>query len=404
MKEDHLRTDRARREIATAGLDLAVCQLSSHVLMLTGYAPVLGQSYVVFPANAEPALVVPSSEEPFAREGWCADVRTYHAESSAEFKGVLGAVGPVLQAVIAERGLEAASLGYEGTSDLVPASYAQVGFPSAGLLGMLGEAFPRAQLVDVAPVLRVLQSTMTPRETQHLGTAIAVAALGFEAGRDQVRIGRNESSVAAATESAIQAAGRKKGAERVLAFAHVMSGARSALAFHPFNLTNDRTIQAGDPVLVQLEVYADGFWSSVTRTYFAGDPGAEGRRIYESCARAHDEAVQAIHNGVAASAIDQIARDCLDRDGFGACFRHGLGHGVGFQAISPFCPPRLGPGSTDTLLTDDVFTVEPGVYVHGWGGIRINDTIQCRPRGADILTRSIPCDLKDAIVMQRARA
>lgn len=404
MKEDRLRTDRARQEITTAGLDLVVCQLSSHVLMLTGYAPVLGQSFVVFPANAEPALIVPESEEPFAREGWCADVRSYHAESPAEYVGVLGAVQPVLRAVIAERGLDAASFGYEGTSDMVTASYAQVGFPSAGLADVLRQAFPRARLVDVAPVLRVLQSTMTPREVQHLGTAVAVAALGFEAGRDQVRIGRHESTVAAATESAIQAAGRKKGAERVLAFAHVMSGARSALAFHPFNITNDRTIQEGDPVLLQLEVYADGFWSSVTRTYFAGDPGAEGRRIYESCSRAQEEAIQAIHNGAAASEIDKIARDCLGRDGFGAFFRHGLGHGVGFQAISRFCPPRLYPGSTDTLLTDDVFTVEPGVYVHGWGGVRINDTVLCRPRGADILTQSIPRDLNDAIVTQHARA
>ncbi len=404
MEEDRSRTDRVRQEITTAGLDLVVCQLSQHVLMLTGYAPVLGESYVVFPANGEPALIVPEAELELAREGWCKDVRAYQTESAAGPIGALDAARTILEAVVGERGLSAATFGYEGTSDTVPASYSQVGFPSAGLPDLLKQSFPRAQLVDVSPVLRFLQSALTPREVQHVRTAVSVAALGFEAVRDHVQIGRNESAIAAAAEAAIQSAGRKKGASRVLAFAHVLSGARSALAYRPVNLTNDRAIQAGDPVLVQLEVYADGFWSEVARTYFAGDPGAEGRRIYESCTRAQDEAIQAIHNGVAAAEIDRMARDSLGRDGFGHCFRHGLGHGVGFQAISLRCPPRLNPGSTDTLLTDDTFTVAPGIYVHGWGGVRIDDTVVCRPRGADILTQSIGRDLKDAIVPQQARA
>lgn len=404
MEEDRLRTDRVRQEITTAGIDLVVCQLSSHVLMLTGYAPVLGQSFAVFPANGDPAVIVPEAEESFARKGWCKDVRTYQTGSLSQYVGLLDAVKPVLQAVIRERGLDSASFGYEGTNEMVPVSYSQVGFPSAGLVEMLRDTFPRAQFVDVAPVLRLLQAAKTPREVQHLRKTVEIAALGYEAARDQVRVGRNESTIASATEAAIRAAGRKKGVDRVLAFAHVMSGARSALAYQAFNVTNDRTIQTGDPVLLQLEVYADGFWSEVTRTYFAGDPGAEGRRIYESCLQAQEEAIQAIHNGAAASDVDKIARDYLSRDGFGQCFRHGLGHGLGFQAISHYQPPRLYPGSTDTLLTDDVFNVEPGVYVHGWGGVRINDTVRCRPEGADVLTQSIKRDLNDAIVPQRARA
>lgn len=403
MEEDRLRTDRVRQEITTAGLDLVACQLSPHVLMLTGYAPVLGQSFVVFPARAEPALIVPAAEEALARQGWVKDVRTYTTGSLSQYVSVLDAARPVLRAIVRERALESASFGYEGTNEMVPCSYSQVGFPSAGMVEMLRQAFPRAQFVDLSPVLRLLRAEKTPRETQQLCKAVEVAALGYHAARDQVQIGKNESTIASATEAAIQAAGRKKGVERVLAFAHVMSGARSALAYEPFNITNDRVIQAGDPVLVQLEVYADGYWSEVTRTYFAGDPGAEGRRIYEACLQAQEQAIHAIHDGVAASDVDKIARDYLGRDGFGPCFRHGLGHGLGFQAISHFQPPRLYPGSTDTLLTDDVFNVEPGVYVHGWGGVRINDTVRCRSQGADVLTQMIPRDLQYAIVVQHVR-
>lgn len=404
MEEDRLRTDRVRQEIASAGLDVVVSQLSPNVLMLTGYAPVLGQSFAVFPRNGEPVLIVPEAEEPFARQGWCTDIRRYQTGTLSQYVGVIDAVRPILQAVMAEKGLEAASIGYEGTSAMVPASYSQVGFPSAGTFDMLRDAFTRAQLVDVAPVLELLQAAMTPREVQKLCTAVEIAALGFQGARPRVEPGQNESTVASAAEAAIQAAGRKKGADRVRAFAHVMSGSRSALAYQPFNLTNDRIIQPGDPVLLQLEVYAAGFWCEMTRTFFAGEPGAEGRRIYEACLAAQHQAIDAIRDGVAASDVDMIARDYLGRDGFGPWFRHGLGHGVGFQAISHLHPPRLYPGSTDTLLTDMVFNVEPSVYVHGWGGIRINDTLRCRPQGADVLTAIIPRDLNYAIVVRRARA
>lgn len=404
MEEDRLRTDRVRREIVTADLDAVICQLSPHVLMLTGYAPILGQSFVVFPARGEPGLIVPDAEAPDARKGWCTDVRTYQTSSLAGDVSVLDAVKPVLQALLADRGLAAAAIGYEGSSEMVPCSYTQVGFPSAGLVEALQTALPRANLVDVSPILRVLGAALTPREVQRLAIAVAIGALGCEAARDRVQVGANESTIASAAEAAVQAAGRKKGAERVRAFAHVMSGARSALAYQPFNVTNDRVLQAGDPVVVQLEVYADGFWSEITRTYFAGDPGAEGRRIYEACLEAQRKAIAAIHDGAAASDVDQVARDYLQEGGFGQCFRHGLGHGVGFQAISHHQPPRLSPGSTDTLLSDEVFNVEPGVYVHGWGGVRINDTVRCRPQDAVVLTDQIKRELSDAIVPQRKRA
>lgn len=404
MEEDRERTARARQEIASAGLDLALCQLSQHVLMLTGYAPVLGQSYVLFPVRGEPTLIVPDAEETFARKGWCADVRTYQTGLATRATSALEAVAPVLRTVLSERGWDAALIGYEGSDEMVVASYCQVGFPPSALVELIQREFPRAQLIDLAPVLDLLMATMTSREQRQLCRAVEIASLGFEQARAAVAIGTSEAAVASAAEAAIQAAGRRKGAERVQGFAHVMSGARSALAFQPFNLTNDRVIQPGDPVLVQLEVYADGFWAEAARTYFAGEPGAEGRRIYEACLQAQQKAIQAIHHGVGAAEVDQVARDYLGQSGFAQFFRHGLGHGVGFQAISHFQPPRLRPDSTDTILADMIFNVEPGIYVHGWGGVRINDLVHCRPQGADVLTEMIPRDLNSAIVPQRARA
>ncbi len=402
MEEDQERTARARQELGSAALAGIICQRNDHVLMLTGYAPVLGQSFVVFPAAGEPTLIVPEAEEGFARAGWCPDVRTYEAGTLQRNADVGEAVEPILAEACRQCGLDRGDVGYEAALGLVPSSYTQVGYPSAGTREMYVRALGHDRLLDVSPLLSLLGATLTPAEQARLVAPNALARAGLEAGRRVVRPGISEAEVAATVESAARLAGGNAVAHRVRAFAHVMSGSRAALAYQAFNLTNERIIQPADPVLIQLEVYVDGFWAETTRTFFAGEPGAEGRRIYEACFAAQQRAFAAIRHGAAAAEVDAAARQYLDGDGFGAFFRHGTGHGVGFQAISHRQPPRLRPDSTDTLQTGMVFNVEPGVYVHGWGGVRINDTAVCQPEGIQILTQ-IPRDLSWAIVQPLAR-
>ena len=101
MQEDCLRTERIRQEISSAGLDVALCQLSDHVLMFTGYAPVLAQSFVLFPRHGNPTLIVPDAEENLARAGWCQDIRRYSLGGVGPTNTVLEAVRPILARVIA---------------------------------------------------------------------------------------------------------------------------------------------------------------------------------------------------------------------------------------------------------------------------------------------------------------
>ncbi len=402
MDEDLLRTQRNRQEISSAGLDAVLCQLTPNVVMLTGYAPVVGHSFALVPAQGEATLIVPEGEEPLARSGWCTDVRTYSNGLLDPESHLRDHVGPTLKTVASERGLSTATIGFEGDDGVAPASYSQIGFPSVGIVDTFRRTLPNARFVDVSDVLAVLRSYLTPREARHLASASNASAAGLRAARDQVRVGARESTIASTAEAGAQLAGGAFGANRVLAYAHVMTGARSAQAYLPFATTNNRAIQFGDPVLVQLEVYADGFWTNVSRTFFAGDPGAEGRRIYEACLEAGELARRTIHDGVAASDVDAAGRDYLTGDGFGPCVRHGLGHGVGFEALQFRQPPRLYPGSTDTLRTDMAVALRPGVYVRGWGGVRIGDVVLTRAQGCDLLT-NIPRDLTWAMVPQRAR-
>jgi Xaa-Pro aminopeptidase len=399
MDVDWERVEQVRGELTSRGLDGLVCQLSSHLLMLTGYAPVLGQSLVVFPVRGDPIVIVPKDEEEFAREGWWSEVRPYESAVLDASRSALDLARPLLHAALDERGLRAATIGYEGSAAMVPASYSQVGFPNAALVADLRAACPDARLVDVGRELSRLQAFKTPREIEGMRRAADIAALLFEGARGAIRDRATEAGVAAGALAAGQSRGRHYGVSRLLPFVHVMSGPRAERAYQAYNLTADRTMYLGDPVLVQVEVYADGFWSEVTRTFFVGNPRAEGARIYETCLEAQALAIDAVRPGVPAASVDRVARDYLAGSGFGTAFRHGTGHGVGFQAISHLQPPRIAPGSPDTLAEGMTFNLEPAVYLHGWGGCRINDTVVVRPDRAEVLT-PIPRDLGWAIVPQ----
>lgn len=402
MRGDCQRIEWTHQEIGSAGCDAFLSCINSHVVMLSGYAPVLCQSFVLFPAKGEPCLIVPESEEHLAREGFISDVRTYPDADFGNFQPFYYLAGPLIATAAAERGVAQGRIGYEGSTPMEVSSYTQVSFPSYGTIEAYRISLPKATLVDVSPVLSVMMARKTQAEQQQLRRVNGIAKLGFLAAHRAIKSGVREADVAAVVIAAIEAMGRDHGVGRVEAHSHVMSGPRAAEAYKPFNLTSDRQICTGDPVLVQLEVYADGYWAEVTRTFFAGEPGTEGRRFYEACLTAQQHAFQTIRNGVGAAEVDRATREYLTGDGLGHFFKHGTGHGVGFQAISHLEPPRVEPGSTDTLLTDMVCNVEPAVYVHGWGGVRINDTVVVTASGYQLLTDAIPRHLEWAICGTKA--
>lgn len=399
MEMDRERVRRAREMLASARLDAVVCALSNNVLMLSGYAPVLGQSILVFPAEGDAVLVVPEDEIGFAREGWWSDIRAYGSNVLKADSTDLDLARPIVRKAIADLGLASARFGYEGSWSMVPASYSQVGFPGAALIEALREAATGGDFVDVSPLLALQGAAKTAPEVERMKRAADVAAVAFERARSAIRDGATEASVAAAAQAEAQIRGRHYGITRLLPFVHVMSGPRSEKAYQAYNLTADRVIVQGDPVLVQVEMYADGFWSEVTRTFFVGTCGPEGARIYETCLEAQQLAFDTVRTGVAAAEVDRRARAYIAGAGFSPAFRHGTGHGVGFQAISHLHPPRVAPESTDTIQEGMTFNVEPAIYLHGWGGCRVNDTVVARADGAEIITR-IPRDLNWAVVPQ----
>ena len=162
----------------------------------------------------------------------------------------------------------------------------------------------------------------------------------------------------------------------------VASGPRGAF---PHAVPSSRKIQNGDLVTLDFGVCLDGYNSDMTRTVAAGKPGGRTVQLYRAVQRAQAEALAAARPGMRASDLDAVARAALDKDGFGKYFTHGLGHGVGLEVHEA---PRIGAFSKAVLKKGMIITVEPGVYVEGLTGARIEDTAVVTADGAQALTHS----------------
>jgi Xaa-Pro aminopeptidase len=209
-----------------------------------------------------------------------------------------------------------------------------------------------------------------------------VAAAVFRA----VRAGQRERAVAAALESAV----REAGYERLAFDTIVASGPNAAL---PHYRAGDRILGTGDLVVLDFGGVLDGYCCDLTRTVSIGPPSAEARRLYTAVYDAHQAAIAAIRPGVESTAVDAAARGVLEARGLGAAFGHGTGHGLGLDVHED---PRITRPRPDVpsvpLVPGMVFTVEPGAYLAGFGGVRIEDDVLVTETGCEVLT-TVPREL-----------
>ena len=225
-------------------------------------------------------------------------------------------------------------------------------------------------------LIRDLRKTKTQEEIQLIREACKLAGVGMKVASETVRSGIKEKDVAAEIEYAM----RKAGSDGTAFETIVASGVTSAFP-HGSNL--EKTICRGDLVVVDLGATYRFYRSDITRTFIAGKASEKQTRIYETVKLAHQKAFEAIKPNVAASDVDSAARHVIEEAGFGDFFVHNLGHGVGLEVHEA---PILSPDSKDVLEAGNVLTVEPGIYLPGVGGVRIEDTVLVTKNGAEKLT------------------
>jgi Xaa-Pro aminopeptidase len=403
---DTTRTQRISELFRQRGADFhaIICRLPQNVVMLTGYQPILGNTFCIVTINkngqVEYRLALPEDEKDMVPPGLAVEIKTYSEETMDYIDNTIQAVREPLAELLRSANLnENAVIGYEGGFSPVATSYTQVGIPGPATLELLHQLFLGGYLRDVTPLLDELASIKTEEELNAIRRSEEVGRQGFEAARAAVQVGATEADVAAATYAGLLKAGyAAPGARHVTPHVHVMAGPRAALAYRAFNLTSNARINEGDTVTVQMEIGINGYWAELTRTFFAGSISDEWRRAHQACVAAQDAALQQIRDGASARDVDGAARGVMQQAGFGSAFKHGLGHGFGFQAINHAAAPVLHPASEATLRSGMVHNMEPAVYLDGKGGLRLNDNVAVRADGNEVLSQSLPRDLNWLVV------
>jgi Xaa-Pro aminopeptidase len=277
---------------------------------------------------------------------------------------------------------------------LIEIGVIQVGFEAAHLTVARHEWMRRAlssrgadvRLRSTERVVEQLRLIKDAAEIEALRDAASRINAVAEAGFAAVRPGVSERTVAAALESAMRAAGY----ERMAFDTIVASGPNAAL---PHHRAGDRVLTLGDVVVLDFGGVLDGYCCDLTRTVSVGPPSAEAVRVHAAVRDAQQAAIAAVRPGIEASRVDDAARNVLAERGLGEAFGHGTGHGLGLDVHEE---PRITRPRTDVppvpLEAGMVFTIEPGAYVSGWGGVRIEDDVLVTPGGCHVLT-SVPREL-----------
>ncbi|HZG66264.1 MAG TPA: Xaa-Pro peptidase family protein [Herpetosiphonaceae bacterium] len=266
----------------------------------------------------------------------------------------------------------------------------------AGLAGRLGveytamrvlelraiEAVSKVEVVDATGPLAELRMVKDAGELAAMRRAVRIVEEALEKAIAAIRPGVTETEIATTWDRAMEAAGAQTSFTTIVA-----SGPNSA---NPHHTTGDRRIEVGDLVILDGGARIDGYCSDITRTVAVGALSAEGRAIYEFVLQANRAGVAAVRPEVSGADIDAAAREVIERGGYGQYFIHRTGHGLGIEIHEP---PYLHSAEEEPLPEGATFTVEPGIYLPGIGGVRIEDDVVLTHSGGECLT-SLPRELR----------
>lgn len=371
---DTTRVERLRAAMKAAGLGALVCRLPENVVYLTDYWPHHGFSVALLPADGKPLLFVPEIEADYVKPEW-ADVTTF-GWGLLKDGDLYDNFRRLLTGARAKLGLTAAAVGVEMSFEVCAPTYraAEPVVPGAPWAALLDSVFAGQKLVDSAGLIQGVRAIKGDYELGRLRVANEIAEMGMNAFVAQLQPGMTEVEVGALIEQVIRAKGPgHKGARLVRASAEVGAGPVGSTKGTLLVPSTTYRIQEGDLVMVELATVVDGYWSDLTYVAVAGAPSARQRDIYNTVLAAEQAGARQMKAGAPFSAPDAAARQVLTDAGLGEYFVHITGHGVGWR-YHEFIPFLL-PGIDGTLEAGMVSSVEPGVYIPDFGGIRIEDNV-----------------------------
>lgn len=345
---------------------------------LTGYAamPLERLTLLVLPSTGDPALIVPRLEIAPARLAPAVTAGFVRPVTWEETDDPFALVPGLVAGGGGRTASSSTGRGADGTPGRLLVSDR---LPAASLL-RLQASFPATDFGLASRVLRELRMVKDAAEVELLRAAARAADRVIEALARGRLVGRTEEQVAREVRERLVQEGHE-----AASFSIVGSGPNSA---SPHHSASSRVIEAGEPIVLDIGGTLDGYGSDVTRTLWVtgGDPSRaphpEFRALYDVLQRAQAEAVAAARPGVSCESIDRAARACITAAGYGQHFMHRTGHGIGLEEHED---PYIVEGNARALQPGHAFSIEPGIYLEGRFGARIEDIVVCGPDGAESL-------------------
>ncbi len=273
-----------------------------------------------------------------------------------------------LEALVAEQSV---------TSLAVQAEHVSVAFYNE-----LTKLLTSVRFVPLGADLALLRQVKDSYELESLAKVAEIASSALLDIIRTIHPGDTEKDIALRLEFAMRTAGADDTSFDII----VASGVRGAL---PHGKASGKPIKQGELITIDFGALLDGYNSDETVTVAFGKPDEKQRHIYQVVKDAHDRAIEAVKPGMRCKDIDLVAREYIQQNGYGAYFGHGLGHGVGLDVHEK---PVVSFRSEDIVVEGMVFTIEPGIYIPGWGGVRIEDLLVVTSNGCRLLSR-VPKDL-----------
>ncbi|MDQ3347446.1 MAG: Xaa-Pro peptidase family protein [Acidobacteriota bacterium] len=370
------RVQRLREDLRNAGLDALLVTHPPNIRYLTGFSGTAG------------VLVVTAAR--------CLLIADFRYAAAARELSAARADGAI-ELVVPDRGYDEAIVSALRTGGTARAGV-EAAWLSVGRFNWLTASLAsnrsiressRTRTVSLIPTERLVEARREIKDATEIATLREAArrlSLVARAVRSFVRTGRSERMVAADIDAALRTAGFERPAFETI----VASGANSA---RPHARPGDRLVADGDGVVLDFGGVYDGYCVDLTRTLHVGVPAPALVRLKAAVREAHAAAMAAVRPGARPSEIDAAARDVLTRHGLGDAFGHGTGHGLGLEVHEDPRIAKLPAALPDTpVVPGMVFTIEPGAYVDGVGGVRIEDDVLVVEGGCDVLT-DVPIEL-----------
>jgi Xaa-Pro aminopeptidase len=351
------RMERAARSAADAGLAGALVTPGPDLLYLTGYAPVAVTERItmlVLPVEKDPTMIVPRLERPDAENAPAA---------------------PRLRLVDWTDGSDP----YEATARLLSGAGRYAVSDSAWAMHLLGlqEHLPDSRYVSMTAALPMLRAIKDDDEIQRLSGAAEAADSAYYDILTVRFAGRTEAEVAADLAELLRTYGHTQ-----VDFTVVGSGPNGA---NPHHEIGDRVIADGDMIVLDFGGLKDGYGSDTTRTVHVGEPTQEEQRVHDIVRQAQQAGFEAVRPGIECQEVDRVPRRLITEAGYGEYFIHRTGHGIGLTTHEP---PYLVEGETQVVQPGMCFSIEPGIYLPGRFGVRIEDIVTVTADGGRRLNRT----------------